>query len=166
VNDLRCKKAVLGGTFSLLHEGHKHFLSKAIESASELVIGISSDTFIAKLSKNHPVEDYESRAVRVLLFCLNYVREGQRVYIFPLDDRYGPATKDPELDCIVLSEENRRLLKKINKIRALRGLKPLKAIVVNLLKIKGGVKLSSTLLWRLSLGEHQRCYVSEHKVPD
>jgi len=164
VNTRACKKAALGGTFSLFHEGHKHFLRKSLEVADKVLIGISSDELVSKLGKNHPVERYEERAVKVLSFCIKYVTKGQSITIFPLNDKYGPSVIDTKLDCIILSEENKEVVVEVNKLRKIRGLKPLKAIIVNLFRIEGGIKLSSSLIWRNILSKFKG-YYSKDIIP-
>ncbi len=143
-----CKKSALGGTFSFFHIGHRFFISKALKFSQELIIGVTSDEFIKKLKKNHPVEPYEIRALNVLRFCLRELSPGQRVTIFPLEDQYGPTLYDKEIDCIIVSEETYPRAVEINSIRIKRGLKPLKIIKVKILKDDKGRKISSTMLWR------------------
>ena len=144
----KCKKSALGGTFSFLHIGHKFFLKEALKISEELIIGISSDEFVRKLDKKHPIEPYEVRALKVLNFCLKEIKTEQKITIFPLDDPYGPTIWDSELDCIIVSEETYARALEINSIRINRGLRPLNIIKVKLLTDEKGKKISSTLMWK------------------
>ncbi len=144
----KCRKVLVGGTFSLLHRGHRHLLAKALSLGRHIVVGITSDEYIRHLSKPHPVEPYDFRALAVLLYILPHMNEDQVVEIVPLDDIYGPALDDPSADCIVVSEETLLSAVKINIGRRIKGLKPLKIICVETISI-AGERISSTLIWRL-----------------
>lgn len=139
-----CRCGVLGGTFSLLHAGHRFFLYEAWRHSECLVVGVTSDDFVKRLGKKHPVEPYEVRALSVLSYLLS-LGEG-KYEIVPLEDPYGPAA-ERDIDCIFVSEETFPGAVEINLLRRIHGLKPLSVYVVELKNIDGK-KLSSTLLWR------------------
>ncbi|MEM0494631.1 MAG: pantetheine-phosphate adenylyltransferase [Thermofilum sp.] len=141
-----CRKGAVGGTFSLLHRGHRLLLSYAALNSERLLIGVTSDEY-AQSRKTHPVEPFELRALSVLLYVLT-VNPEVVVEVVPIDDAYGPAVVDPELDCIFVSEETLAGALAVNLVRRLRGLKPLKIHSVEVILHEGGVKLSSTLLWK------------------
>lgn len=140
-----CRKGAVGGTFSLLHRGHRHLLSYAALHSERLLVGVTSDEY-AKSRKTHPVEPFELRALSVLLYVLT-VEPGITVEVVPIDDAFGPAATDPDLDCIFVSEETLAGALAVNFVRKLRGLRPLKVYSVEIILNEAGVKLSSTLLW-------------------
>jgi len=140
-----CRKGVVGGTFSLMHRGHRHLLKVAAEKSCTLLVGVSSDEY-ASARKTHPLEPYELRALSVLLYLLT-VDPSLEVEIRPLDDAYGPAYLDSELDCIFVSEETVPGAVAINILRKLRGLAPLRIYAVELVTDERGRRLSSTALW-------------------
>ena len=144
----KCKKSALGGTFSFFHRGHQFIISEALRVSDEIVIGVTSDDFVKRLKKKHPVEPYEIRALNVLKFCLRNMSSRQKITIFPLEDKYGPTIYDEEIDCIIVSEETFPTAIKINSLRMKRRLKPIRIIKVKMLKDEEGRKISSTLLWR------------------
>ncbi|RLE60651.1 MAG: phosphopantetheine adenylyltransferase [Thermoprotei archaeon] len=146
----KCKVSALGGTFSFFHKGHQFLLINALKSSKELLIGITSDEFVRKLGKQHPVEPYEVRALNVLHFCLNNMSKNQRVTVFPLDDPYGPTIERADIDCIIVSEETFKRASEINELREKKGLKRLNIIKVELVRDEKGEKISSTVLWRRS----------------
>lgn len=142
-------KVALGGTFSFFHAGHRRLLKHALQIGESVVVGITSDEFVTKLGKRHPVEPYEVRALRVLRYCLRKARPGQRVTVVPLDDPEGPAASDPSIEAIVASEETAARALEISLKRAERGLKPLAVEVVEPILWSDGTPLSSTKLWRV-----------------
>jgi len=136
---------VVGGTFSLMHRGHRHLLRAAAEKSRALLVGVSSDEY-ASARKAHPLEPYELRALSVLLYLLT-VDPDLEVEIHPLDDAFGPAYLDSELDCIFVSEETVPGAIAINILRRLLGLAPLRIYSVELVTDEKGRRLSSTALW-------------------
>jgi len=88
-----CRKGAVGGTFSLLHRGHRLLLSYAALNSERLLIGVTSDEY-AQSRKTHPVEPFELRALSVLLYVLT-VNPEVVVEVVPIDDAYGPAVVDP-----------------------------------------------------------------------
>lgn len=113
----------IGGTFDLLHKGHRFFLREAVKVAGKdmLVVGITSDEFALKLRDE--VNPFEERKKRVEEFLKSL---GANFTIVRLDDPYGPAIELEELEAIVVSEETFSRALEINKIREKRGLRPLK----------------------------------------
>ncbi len=45
------KRGAVGGTFDILHMGHKHLLETTFRISDEVIIGVSSDNFVNKLNK-------------------------------------------------------------------------------------------------------------------
>jgi len=160
---VKYRRVVLGGTFSLLHAGHRYLLRHALSLAEEVVVGVTSDEFARKLGKSHPVEPYEVRALRVLRYCLRKARRGQRVIIAPIDDIEGPAGSDPAIEAIVATEETLVNALKVALGRLDKGMRPLDVVVVEPLLGPDGEPLSSTKLWR-SL-QHPPGYAHEREVP-
>ena len=139
------KKVCLGGTFSVLHEGHKKLFKKASRLSKRLIVGVTSDTFIKKLNKKHYVEPFKIRVQRVedLLRKLDIEYK-----IIELNDPYGPAAFDEELEAIIVSQETIVGALRANDIRRRRGLKPLVVYVVEWVLADNGLRFSSTAIWR------------------
>lgn len=62
------------------------------------------------------IEPYELRAAKLREF-LEDVKPSLRYDIVPLVDPYGPAVTDPNLQCLVVSEETRKGGEAVNKKR-------------------------------------------------
>ncbi len=54
------KHAAVGGTFDILHVGHKHLLENSFQISEEVVIGVTSDNFVNKLNKK-VLNNYDTR---------------------------------------------------------------------------------------------------------
>lgn len=131
------KKAAMGGTFDNFHVGHEALIDAAINVASKVVIGVTSDEF-AKRFRVHDVEPYKKRINAVKDYC-----KGRNVEIAKIEDQYGPATTDRSIDCIVVSEETFGVAQQINCIRFKKGLKRLAMVVVPLVLANNKRPISS-----------------------
>jgi pantetheine-phosphate adenylyltransferase len=132
-------RAVVGGTFDGLHDGHKSVLKTCFENSESVVIGLTSDEF-ARRFRTREVKPYDERR-RVLE---SFIRQFNKPYdVVKIDDNYGIATIDPDIDCIVVSEETLLRAEEINTIRFKKRLPLLTIIVVPLVLGKDGKPLSS-----------------------
>jgi pantetheine-phosphate adenylyltransferase len=132
-------KIVVGGTFDRLHEGHKNVLRAAFENGVSVVIGLTSDDF-ARRFRTREVSGYADRKKTLEA----YVKQFKKPYkVFDISDSYGIATIDPEIDCIVVSEETLLRAEEINTIRFKKKLPKLTIIVVPLVLDETGRPLSS-----------------------
>jgi pantetheine-phosphate adenylyltransferase len=132
-------KIVVGGTFDGLHEGHRNVLKAAFENASSVVIGLTSDEFALRF-RTRDVSPYLERRKELEAFAKRFRKE---YAIFEISDSYGIATIDPEIDCIVVSEETLLRAEEINTIRYKKKLPKLTIIVVPLVLGKDGKPISS-----------------------
>ena len=55
------RKFAVGGTFDELHMGHKTLLGRAFEVGDKVIIGLSSNEFVSKMSKPHVTASYNER---------------------------------------------------------------------------------------------------------
>uniref|UniRef100_A0A8B9C4X8 Bifunctional coenzyme A synthase n=1 Tax=Anser brachyrhynchus TaxID=132585 RepID=A0A8B9C4X8_9AVES len=79
------------------------------------------------------IEPYELRAAKLREFLAD-VKPSVLYDIVPLADPYGPAVTDPELRCIVVSEETRKGGEAVNKKRLENGLAALELFEIQLIK--------------------------------
>ena len=134
------KKIVIGGTFDPLHSGHEKLLRAAFDVGERVIIGLTSDEF-AERFRTRKTSGYGLRAKAVEKFIRKI--GGGKYNMVRIDDSYGPATTDPELDCIVVSEETLLRAEEINAIRFKKGLEKLAILVVPLMLAKDGRPISS-----------------------
>jgi pantetheine-phosphate adenylyltransferase len=133
-------KIVIGGTFDGLHEGHQRILKAAFDNGASVAIGLTSDSF-AERFRTKRVSGYRKRKDALEAYVKQY---GKEYDVFEINDSYGIATLDPDIDCIVVSEETLLRAEEINTIRFKKKLPKLTIIVVPLVMGKDGKPLSSS----------------------
>jgi pantetheine-phosphate adenylyltransferase len=149
----------VGGTFDLLHAGHVRLLSKAFELGEIVFIGVSGDSLASRLRKTHRVRSFSARK-RDLRRFLKSKGWLQRARIVELKNPYGPATRRKGIEALVVSEETRGSGRKVNSLRRLRGLPPLRLYVVRLVNAEDGLPISVTRILRGEIDTHGRSVAS------
>lgn len=141
---------VCGGTFDLLHIGHKSFLKEILEYGRKVLIGLTSDSYL--FSKEHAIEPYEVRHKNLNDFLDQFAKG--RFEIIEINDLYGPLI-DSKYDkaVIAVSEETKNGAYKINEKREDLGLQKLLIISVSMQLAQDGKPISST---RIRRGEINR----------
>ena len=127
----------VGGTFDLLHSGHKALLREAFSAGKIVLIGLVTDGFVKHIAKSHPIASYRVR-LRMVSGFLEAEGVASKARIVPLDDSYGIAASDPSIDALVVTSETLRTGKKINEVRASNGLPPLALVHVELVHAQDG----------------------------
>jgi len=145
-------KVAVGGTFDELHRGHKALISKAFEVGEKVVVGLSSDEFVSKMSKAHKTACYAER-LKELQTYLEKVGLANKAEIVPLNDPYGLTISGKDLDALVVSKETEVIAEKINEIRNKTGLNPLKIVTVSMVQAENCIPISTT---RIRKGEIDR----------
>jgi len=132
------ERVVVGGTFNVLHKGHKAVLTTAFELGKSVAIGISSDEF-ANRFRAIPTKKYEDRRRKLIEFVEGF---GKGYEILEINDSYSIATTDPEIDCIIVSEETLLRAEEINAIRFKKDLNKLTIVVVPIMLAGDGKPIS------------------------
>ncbi len=146
------EKVAVGGTFDELHRGHKTLLMEAFEIGDRVVIGLSSDELVSKLSKPHVTASYEERQAGVKSF-LGDLGLLKRAEIVPLFDAYGSTVKDSAIEALVVSEETKPTAEQINDRRKKAGLPTLVIVAINMVPSQNCGPISTT---RIRRGEMDR----------
>jgi pantetheine-phosphate adenylyltransferase len=146
------RKVAVGGTFDQLHRGHKALLTKAFEVGEKVVIGLSSDSFVAKMGKPHETASYSDRKKELEAFLADQSLSG-RFEIVPLNDSLGLTIKGRGLEALVVSEETAKAGMGINQIRGKAGLPPLQIVTVRMVPAENCSPISTT---RIRRGEIDR----------
>ncbi|MEM2904642.1 MAG: phosphopantetheine adenylyltransferase [Candidatus Bathyarchaeia archaeon] len=142
----------VGGTFDRLHAGHRKLLETAFETGERVLIGLTSDELVRALQKSHPVDPYRERERELLSF----LRERgllARAEVVPLHDAYGLTTTDPSIEALIVTPKTAERVEEINSIRASKGFRPIKPILVSEVLAEDLKPISST---RVRRGEIDR----------
>ncbi len=133
--------AATGGTFDIIHMGHRALLGAAL-SYDHTIIGLSTDGFAARRGKAI-LYGYGTRRDHLV----EYIRGSHPAAAYevcPLDDDFGPAVLREGVDVLVVSWETRRAGHTLNVMRAGRGLGAVDVAVVPMIYGKGGGRISTT----------------------
>lgn len=145
------KHLALGGTFDLLHAGHKALLRFAFDRAEKVSIGITSDTFVRSNEKSFVKNLLERR--EELDNFMNSEKLITRSQIVLLDDLYGTTLTDNTIEGLVITQETKKGGDLINKARSKAGVTPLPLLRFSMLAADDGGPISST---RIRQGEINR----------
>jgi pantetheine-phosphate adenylyltransferase len=148
----RFKKVAVGGTFDELHRGHKTLLTRAFEIGDNVVIGLTSDELVSKMSKPHLTATFEERKQWLKAFLEDLGLTG-RTEIVPLFDAFGSSVKDPDIEALVVSEETKPTAEKINERRKNSGLPTLEIVSISMVPSQNCGPISTT---RIRRGEMDR----------
>lgn len=138
-------RVCIGGTFNILHKGHKYLIDKAFEIAGEsgfVFIGVT----VGQILQNKKfITPYDKRvqAIEDYLTLKGYDKQSsiQKIY-----DRYGLAVKG-EYDAIIVSPETLKNSEDINENRKRLGKKPLIVIEVPHILADDNKPISSTRIY-------------------
>ena len=129
-----------GGTFDILHDGHRALLGAAFALKPRLVlIGLTTDRFAHESRPRvNPYAVRERNLARLLRS-----RKWTRFRIEPIDDAYGPADDLGDLDAIVVSAERHGVAVALNEVRKAKGLHALHIHTVPMVLAQDGLTIAS-----------------------
>ena len=132
----------MGGTFDIIHHGHITLLSTAFEISEKVIIGLTSDEFVQKKGKN-PIHKYDER-LKNLTSIIFKKFPNSYFQISQLNNDFGPAVFEKEVQALVVSDETKNQGNLLNKLRSERNLSPVEIIVVPMTLAKDGKRISTT----------------------
>ncbi len=132
----------MGGTFDIIHRGHLVLLSNAFEISNKVIIGLTSDEFAAKKGKITN-NKYEKR-LENLTNSISKEFPNSSFQISKLDNDFGPAVLEKEVEALVVSDETSNQGNVLNKLREENNLPPVKVITVPMFLAKDGTRVSTT----------------------
>jgi len=131
----------IGGTFDILHRGHKTLLRKALRIGDRVIVGLTSDRFVGQMKKAHEVHPYSVREGEIRRFLREEHALG-RTEMVSIDDQYGPAATSSDMDALVISRETLPTAEEINRIRRGSGLPALELVIVEMILADDGKPIS------------------------
>ena len=145
-------KVCLGGTFNILHKGHKKLIQEAIKCIGKddsILIGLTSDEMI-KNKKNQKSYNIRTKNLEIFLQKKGVMKQTE---IRKIHDKYGP-TLDEDFDIIIVSSESYNNALEINRIREKNNQKPMKIIKISYVLAKDEKPISSTRITNKEIDEN------------
>jgi pantetheine-phosphate adenylyltransferase len=162
--------AILGGTFTPVHNGHRALLHKAFQTASHdgsgdghVIVGLTS-TALAEQTRNDPSQaallgSFEDRR-EALDAELDRMDDAYSASyeIITLEDTLGPAATRADVNALVVSPEAKaqRRAYELNQRRVDSGLRPLEIHTPPFVVAEDGVRISSTRIRNGEIDSHGR----------
>ena len=132
----------LGGTFDIIHAGHMALLDKGFSISEKLIIGLTSDELAKKKGKKL-INDFQTRYTT--LGTLIQEKFSNSVFdIAKLNNDFGPAAIEDDVDALVVSEETSSKGELLNKLRLEQNQPPVAIVVVPMILAKDGNRISTT----------------------
>ena len=132
----------MGGTFDFIHKGHITLLSEAFSTSSKVIIGLTSDDMALRKGKNLQ-NDYNQR-LEMLVKTIEENFPNNEFEISKLDNNFGPAVLQKEVQALVVSGETSNQGDILNQLRKEKGLPTVDVVVVQMVLAKDGSRISTT----------------------
>lgn len=136
------KLVALGGTFDILHRGHLELLRKGFGISYKVIIGLTSDELATKKGK-HLIHDYAQRYA-TLEDTIQRNFPNVKYEISKLENDFGPAVLEKEVEALVVSEETAFQGNELNLLRRQRNSPDVDVIVVPMVLAKDGNRISTS----------------------
>ncbi|QIO22825.1 phosphopantetheine adenylyltransferase [Haloarcula sp. JP-L23] len=150
--------AILGGTFTPLHNGHRALLHSAFQTASHdgegdghVIVGLTS-TDLASETRSDPAHaellgSFDDRQ-DALTATLDRVGDAYTASheVVKITDTFGPAATREDADALVVAPEGKaqRRAHELNDVRIERGYRPLEIHTSPFVVAEDGKRISST----------------------
>ena len=131
-----------GGTFDIIHKGHIELLKKSFSVSSNVIIGLTSDELAKKKGKKL-INNYSTRLASLTsIIEKNFPNSSFR--ISKLDNDFGPAVLEGDVEALVTSSETSFQGDILNKLRKEKNLSKVEVVVVPMVLAKDGKRISTS----------------------
>jgi pantetheine-phosphate adenylyltransferase len=144
-------KVVVGGTFDIIHRGHRVLIEKAGLSGDEVYIGITSDDLVKKMKPDQNIASYEERKKAVIELLEEMGIDNYTIVKIHdacgKNDDFGSAA-EMDYSKIIVSPETRPMAEKINDVRKKKGLPELEIVTIPCIMAEDNRPIRSTRIRR------------------
>ncbi len=150
---------VCGGTFDRFHKGHKEFILFQLQKSKNILIGVTTDKYIALYKKDKRIQSYSVRR-KALQDFLRKEHVLDRVEIAPIDTLHIPLRWEKiPIDAIVVSEDTYGGAMLVNARRKKQLRKELPIIICEEKKAQDGMPISSSRIREGKINREGKPYV-------
>ena len=132
----------LGGTFDIIHIGHIALLNKGFSISKKVIIGLTSDELALRNGKD--LENKFEDRYSALELLINEKFLNSEFEIIKLENDFGPAVIEGQVQALVVSTETQHKGDILNKLRIEKNLEPVKIISVPMVLAEDGNRISTT----------------------
>lgn len=132
----------LGGTFDIIHAGHIALLEKGFSISKKVIIGLTSDQFAQNEGKEL-LNGFQKR-LSTLEFKIKEKFPNSEFEIIKLDNYFGPAVIEGDVEAIVVSAETSSRGELLNRLRSEKNQPPAAIVIVPMILAKDGNRISTT----------------------
>jgi pantetheine-phosphate adenylyltransferase len=132
----------MGGTFDVIHKGHITLLSEAFSISAKVIIGLTSDELALRKEKDLQ-NDYNKR-LETLVKTIETKFPNMEFEISKLDNDFGPAVLEKEVQALVVSGETSDQGEILNQLRKQKNLPLVDVVVVPMVLAQDGLRISTT----------------------
>src|ERR1035437_3673984 len=151
---------VCGGTFDLLHAGHKAFIKDVLNTSEKVILGITDDGYVQSFKNNLGIEDFQTRKFAVERF-LNSIHANDRVQIVGISNAYEPYLETSmDYQAIVVTEQTVKAAEEINSKRQQNNVSQLEIVISQMKKAQDGGIISSTRIRNGEINRDGRLYLN------
>ena len=132
----------MGGTFDVIHKGHITLLSEAFSISAKVIIGLTSNELALRKEKDLQ-NDYNKR-LETLVKTIETKFPNIEFEISKLDNDFGPAVLEKEVQALVVSSETSDQGEILNQLRKQKNLPLVDVVVVPMVLAQDGLRISTT----------------------
>ena len=143
------KLVAMGGTFDIIHKGHEFLLKTAFSNSDKVIIGLTSDDLAQKKGKKL-LNNFSKRLSNLEEF-LKKNFEDSSFNISKLENDFGPAVLEKEVEALVVSEETESKGEILNQMRKSKNLPSVEIVVAPMVLAKDGNRISTTRIRNLEI---------------